>query len=349
MFNKTVLFASGDIGGARAIIPIINYVQENCLRTYVLNNGYLSNDGYNDKYDYVIGSPPKLNSDPDVYIFSSSLQDVKPLSLARYYKARKTKIIHVLDSWCNYSKRLMIDGLPVFEPDYYTVMDKISYDAAIKEGINKELLVITGHTAYSNMGDYTQNNNNINIKYDLEDTKKKILFISEPVSLDQPKKNLNDYRGYTEKDVVRDLCGSLDRYSNQIQLLIAPHPRDKIQYIYDLFAKYKKSVDIKILKKETISSILKHMDGVVGMASVVLYEAWLLGIPTISIQPNLVDNNLKSFNERDGLIFVDSDLGIDKSIEEFMAKIISGVRTPQIEVMERNRASIKKVFDLFYD
>jgi hypothetical protein len=347
MLNKTILFASGDIGGAKAIIPIIDYVKDSILNFYVLNNGYLSKEGYNNNYNYVSGFPPKLNSHPDVYIFSSSLRDKKALALARYYKKHKTKVIHVLDSWSNYSKRLKIDGLPLFEPDYYTVMDKLSYDAAIKDGINKDLLIITGHTGYANMTQNSYPEININLKKDLDLNKKIILFVSEPVSSDQPKKNQENFRGYTEKEVANILCKSLDKYSDQIQLLIAPHPRDDIKLVNDLFYRNKRSLDIKILQKNNLSLIINHVSGVVGMASVALYESWLLGIPTISIQPNLKDKSLRSFNKRNGLIFIDSYSLIDKSIEKFMFKILEGERSPQIELMKQNRMSIKKVVKLF--
>ena len=242
-----------------------------------------------------------------------------------------------------------MDGLPVFEPDYYTVMDKLSYDAAIKEGISKDLLVITGHTGYANMRQNSYPEMNINLKNDLDlnNNKKYILFVSEPVSSDQPQNNQENFRGYTEKEVVYILCKSLDKYSDNIQLLIAPHPRDEIKLVNDLFYRNKRSLNIKILEKNNVSSIINNVSGVVGMASVVLYEAWLLGVPTISIQPNLIDNSLRSFNKRNGLIFIDSYLSIDKSIEKFMFKILDGRRFPQIELMKQNRMSIKKVVDLF--
>ena len=44
-------------------------------------------------------------------------------------------------------------------------------------------------------------------------------------------------------------------------------------------------------------------DGVIGMASILLYEAWLLQKPVISIQPNLRQEHLRYLEKRPGLHF----------------------------------------------
>jgi hypothetical protein len=44
-------------------------------------------------------------------------------------------------------------------------------------------------------------------------------------------------------------------------------------------------------------------DGVIGMASILLYEAWLLQKPVISVQPNLRRGDLRYLEKRRGLHF----------------------------------------------
>ena len=351
MGKKIILFASGDVGGARAIIPLIDYAYRNSFEAYVVNNGYIANDGYNPKYKYINIVTADKECDPDIYIFSSSLKDILPLSMARHFKSKHVKTIHVLDNWCNYSNRLEIDGFPRFEPDYYTVMDEIAYNDALAYGIKKTSLEITGYTSYAsycldnNIKDVEFGKTRLNNKYSLDT--KKLLFVSEPVSLDQPQSDTDSYRGYTEKDVLIIIIKTLELFSGDIELLIAPHPREKNENLIKVLSNNKATYNVNLLENSKMSDTLHFVDGVIGMASVALYESWLLGLPTISIQPNLLKKDLASFHKRPKIFFVQDKNEIEDALRAFMSEVNKGIRTPQYEIINNNNKSIEKIFELF--
>ena len=76
MNKKKILFASGDGGGARAVIPLIEYAIRQSFDTYVVKNGFIANDGYNPMYRYTNILPEEIGFNPDIYIFSSSMADL---------------------------------------------------------------------------------------------------------------------------------------------------------------------------------------------------------------------------------------------------------------------------------
>ena len=51
---------------------------------------------------------------------------------------------------------------------------------------------------------------------------------------------------------------------------------------------------------------LHHADAVVGMTSLLLYEAWLLGKPVASLQPGLRNEALRALALRKGVVFCDT-------------------------------------------
>ena len=347
MPNKSsILFASGDIGGAQALLPLIDYAYNNNYDAHVLRNGYLGSKlAFDSKYLYIDVEDSEAIIAPCFYIFTSSLIDSTPLRLGRYFASKGVKVIHVLDSWCNYAERLRVDGMSDFTPKYYTVMDDIAYKGAIRNNINSELLIVTGHTAYANMLPQTIDDSYVHLEAPINE-KKKILFVSEPISYDQPRTDKIKYRGYTEFEVLDLVCSALRPYSNDIQLIVAPHPREDRSLLIDRLSKHKKSLTIILNNNHTVMGQLEKVDGVIGMASVVLYESWLLGLPTMSIQPNLLKHDLSSFRGRKQMIYVQDENKIPKSMKLFLRKITTGSKFPQNEIIANNRNSVKNIFGL---
>ena len=127
-----------------------------------------------------------------------------------------------------------------------------------------------------------------------------MLFVSEPVEMDQGgKDSFPEYRGYTEKEVLPLFCQAAQPFADELFLLIAPHPREDGSALERLWREHRGCLEGRILAAGEGREAAFSSFGVAGMASVLLYESWLLGLPVLS-QPGVRRRDLGS-SCRDGV------------------------------------------------
>jgi hypothetical protein len=315
-----ILFASGDIGGARALLPIMRCCEKASTPFSVLANGHILSE-IPGKWNTVrlseLSDIPKIRdyyqkNNIGVLVFSSSVKDSSPLWLARWTKNIGIPVIHVLDSWSQYRQRMEMGSWPALKPDVYTVMYDLAYNEARKNGIDPSSLKITGQPALSHLLEefhQFQQKNALSSHHSVFPNKGKkfILFISEPVRSDQGKDDsFPFFRGYTEKNVIEHFLHSAQPFSEHLYIGILPHPREEKDSLENIWQNHRGNLQGRILNPIHARQSLFHADGIAGMASIMLYEGWLLGKPVISLQPDLRLEPLRMFEKRKGISFVDS-------------------------------------------
>ena len=104
--------------------------------------------------------------------------------------AKKNKIlsISIIEHWTFFKKRFYFRG-NYYYPDFILVNDKYSKKMALKEGLPKNKIIISGNEYLKNL---IKNKPKIKLK-----DNKKILFISEPMSETHSKRTLKKF-GYDE-------------------------------------------------------------------------------------------------------------------------------------------------------
>jgi hypothetical protein len=331
-----VLFASGDVGGARVLLPVIESCIRKDLSIVVIDNGHITKEA---PKDWERLSPERFLSSTQaraifeqneigLLVFSSSVKDTIPLTLARRARESGIPVFHILDNWTGYRERMETDGFSTFSPDRYIVMDHIAYEDALEAGIEKSTLLVQGHPALSTLSkDYShwkaENEKEVLKQYGFDSVKERIAFISEPVEQDQGATSQSPtFRGYTEEIVLRLFCGALQPFSEKVQIIIFPHPREDAARLGAYWSKYKGSLDGMLLKLERGREAVFLSNGVAGMASILLYEAWLLGKPVISIQPGLRLKPLRMLGRREAITFVDSYSGVKRAITEWVRGLL---------------------------
>lgn len=323
-----VLFASGDVGGARVLMPVIESCIRKDLSIAVLDNGHITQEAPQ-KWERI--RPERFFSqnrggnifkqeEIGLLVFSSSVKDTIPLTLARKARESGIPVFHILDNWTGYRERMETDGLPTFSPDRYVVMDNIAYEDALEAGIEESALLVVGHPALSTLPrDYShwkaENEKEMLGQYGFDPAKEHIAFVSEPVEEDQGATAQSlTFRGYTEKMVLRLFCEALQPFSDKVEIIILPHPREDAVRLSAYWDEFKGSLDGMLLKLERGREVVFLSNGVAGMASILLYEAWLLGKPVISIQPGLRLKPLRMLGRREATTFVDSYSGSKPAI-----------------------------------
>ena len=321
--TKKILFAAGDVGGARALIPVIRTASQRGHDALVLRHGYLARES-DAQWQWAV--PFNFENSaldsllditiPDVVIFASSVKDSAALSLARRAQMRGIKVLHVLDSWTAYLSRMQTDGKSALSPDIYAVMDTLAAEAAEAEGISRASIRITGQPSLSdNMQSYLTASETKPRQGGL----KQILFVSEPIGDDQGSSDESHFfRGYTEPEVMQLLCRALQPLAEHVYLSLLPHPREDEAKLADIWQKNRGALQGTVLPKSLTATPLRPYDGIIGMASILLYEAWLFGRPTLSLQPGLQQQSLRQIGVRAGVLLVDSVEGAEAKIQDWI-------------------------------
>ena len=350
-----VLFASGDIGGARGLLPVIRLCEKKSISFAVLEKGdiisYLSGHWkkiFPSEFDNQKPADFFRHNEIGVLVFSSSIKDSTALSLARHAKDQGVGVIHVLDSWTGYRRRMEIDGASPFVSDVYTVMDKTAYEGAIEDGIEASIIEITGQPALAGLQDEYDNVQKLRMSQKREDigfdsNKALIAFISEPVESDQGETpDAPQFRGYTEKTVLRLFAKALQQYANSIEVAILQHPREDAIDLLKAWNECRGSLKGALTCGDRGRRAFFDADGVAGMASILLYEAWLLGKPVVSMQPGLLIEPLRMLEKRERVLFIDSEQDIIQLIFGWAGEIQPGrTSSPRSEMRMHENAPEK--------
>ncbi|WP_236686387.1 hypothetical protein [Paramagnetospirillum magnetotacticum] len=308
----SVLFAAVDPGGAAAILPVAQMLAGRGGRAAILDHGFL---GRNATDELIRLAPP--DGDPGAWLeacgiscvcFGTSLADHLPLALARSAQSLGLPVVCILDNWMNYRVRLEMDGGPLFVPDVYAVMDDKARDEALAEGVPASCLQVTGHPGLAGLAREISEataprRRDLRMRLGLGVPPRQLIaFIGEPVARDQGTDSRTPgWRGYTERDVLALLCGQLQPMAGTVDLAILPHPRDDLVELEALWQSLRGNLGGGIVRDFGGRQVVLAADRVAGMASILLYEAWLQAKPVISLQPGLVRDDLAAAVRRPGI------------------------------------------------
>lgn len=339
---RRILFAAGDVGGARALLPVMAACENRGLSPVVLAHGHV-----------LLELPPHRATVPPpvgpeaaaalfsgggicALIFASSMHDTVPLALARQARASGIPVVHVLDNWSNYRRRLEHDGLPMLVPDLYTVMDEVAREGAMDDGIPAEILRITGQPALASLAGVVATLS----AGRRERGPLRLLFVSEPAEADQGAGPESPwFRGYTEKTVLRDLCCALQSHADRVVLTLLPHPREDRQALERCWREVRGRLSGEIIQGECGRRRVLAAEGVIGMASILLYEAWLAGKPVFSLQPDVRRESLKVLSRRADICFVDAGEEIADALESWLPLLRRRNNLPQPDLARHQGAA----------
>jgi hypothetical protein len=201
----------------------------------------------------------------------------------------------VLDHWMNYRLRFANPkGELLYVPDRIAIMDEQARSEMVAEGLDPERLVVTGQPAFDELASFRQSatpqqRKALRQMLGVAADEHMVLFASEPISTmcgTEPSQPL--YPGYTEQTVLRVLVAALERIARQrpekIVLIVRPHPLDRPESLHCVASgPLRLALDGRGKGREVVLAA----DLVVGMTTMLLVEACLLGCVVLSLQPGL--------------------------------------------------------------
>lgn len=302
--SLNLLFAAGDVGGARAILPVARLAYAQGHNVMALAHGVLHEEGSTD-WTWIADAETCV-ADCDTIFYASSVTDQRAFQCALAAQARGCPVIHVLDNWSLYGDRL--NGLDAtgtpreVVPNVYAVMDELAYAGAIADGVPKDRLRIIGHP------DLAKLHTECKLLPRPNGQGLDILFVSEPVVLDSGAATHPGSRGYDEITVTQAFISTLAKLniSDHVNISVAPHPREDRETVCRRWNNQMadagmSNIPLKIVPKDGVRVALHSATHVVGMTSILLYESWLLERPTLSLQPNLQWDHMRVIGQRDAV------------------------------------------------
>ncbi|MDE2001764.1 MAG: CDP-glycerol glycerophosphotransferase family protein [Patescibacteria group bacterium] len=274
---KTVLFAAHDVGGGNAIMPLVHALsgrQGYAVRCLIggPSKALFHKEGIPyvdaDALDMKTLLARAKKDRPDILVSGTSAQTAFEKKLIPPLRNAGVKTIAVLDFWAHYRERFSSPRKPLaYMPDVICVPDVRARREMIADGFPSSRLAITGNPYFDSFS---------KMRNKKAEQRRTILFVSQPTS-DRVKEF-----GFQEFRVLEDLLAATRDLKGDYTVVIRPHPKEAEGKFKSYRAK-----DVVIDESSPIEKLLARAGLVVGMNSMVLYQAAVAGKKVISYQPGL--------------------------------------------------------------
>jgi hypothetical protein len=230
---------------------------------------------------------------PDVFLGGRTCVHSLERELSNIWRD-KIPTFGLVDEYYNYHNLFADrDGSLAFLPKWVFLPDDLARTEAIKDGLPAISCVAAGLPSLLELEKkkFHYTNTLPERPPAIVGTHRRIVtFLSETFILDYGSKpgesgRMGSFAGYTEETVLDSLLGIFSKAEHPTLLINKIHPAGEMR---DFQQPVQGNVQLKVVKNCNLSPLMFHSDLVVGMRSIALLEAALLGCPTISFQPGLI-------------------------------------------------------------
>ncbi|MBU0660589.1 DUF354 domain-containing protein [Patescibacteria group bacterium] len=299
--QHNILFVAQNPGGFNAIFPLIQSVslsQRHVVFALFAEEACLFAGKH--KVEYVDASEDSLvvvhdffeQHDINVVVTGTSMG----MSLEKYCiqeaNMRGIHSVSIVDFWSNYAMRF---STPKTTDLKYLSNSVCAVDIEMKmemiaEGIPEDIIQVTGNPFFDGFGDRVIENKE----------EEYILFVSQPFSeVFHAKDESITAPVFDEVQVLKDIIEVCTELNVIVPIHVGLHPRAKDKEKFREVIE-SSTIDIQIIDTPTQES-LYQAKFVIGMNSMILFQAALMGIPVISYQPNVTSSENVLPSNRFGL------------------------------------------------
>lgn len=302
---RKLLFASHDPGGYNLIEPIIEEVIKNktfevflCLSGPAYTRAKSNPILYHFLQDLITfpvnGFENEVDVDqlhyyelfikirPDFVLTSTSINSNLERYSLKFSKDLGIKSFVYIDSWGGKDIRFR-NNLISIVPDHIFVCDDNMgslYNDYIKSG---SILSVVGNVHLEKLHTKTKIQRTEN-----NGDKKKILFVSENILHYYPNNLVNEF------SIVDNILNSYNLF-DKIEIYIRPHPLES-KHEWEIFINKRNNknaaIELYFDNSSTIFNAIEKSDLVIGISSMALIEASIMGVPTFSYQIGIIDNSM---------------------------------------------------------
>jgi hypothetical protein len=314
--RATIIIVGRQAGTANAFVPVIRALHESQkqLNLVVLGISHAYRAWRDNGVDTIkvesFAEAASILSKiryPRFMLTGTSLEVADDAHFWDWARKRSISTLAFVDSWVNYWQRFSSDpqGSTRFDllPDKIAVIDELAADRMKEAGCPPELLLVTGHPAFDELSHYRGKiNHQLRSKILPAGYDNLILFLSEPHSQTYAP-DARSILGYTEEDSLILTLNALEHIGKEDEkkfcVAVKLHPREpseKFAAALETHNKFYENV-MGLVVEGPRHALVAASDVVVGMTSMLLYEATLMGWPVVSVQPDrlqksdLIDNH----------------------------------------------------------
>lgn len=296
--SKMILFCATDPGGAKNIAPVTSKLSVQCnvlalcsIRTHRFFDEVSVPVEVTEVSSVNAAKHMISEINPDIVVLGTAVADRPEALLTQAAISLGIPTVAILDEWYLYALRFQNkDGKFTHLPTAICCQDELAYNEAIAEGIPVELLKVTGSPALSLMFEHICENTQ---KGGVTEGTKipSLLFISEQMAAgfgSAPGESgfVGDFMGYTELDVRNDIAGCLTKLGSRCRVFEKLHPNE-----FELIDTPERgtNVDWTVLPADaSLSDSIQAATAVIGMRSIALLEAAMMGLRPASYQPRRI-------------------------------------------------------------
>ena len=355
-----ILALAGDPGGANALAPVLKILlaEKRCTLTCY---AYRQAIDLWRKHDIPcatieIGCDPSgllVASQADLLLTATSSNgedwEIAFISAAN---AMNIPSLALLDFWSNYLSRFSDNGGELHFPRCIAVMDDAAVSDMVALGFRAETLVVTGQPAFDALPEakaaFTDAARD-QLRQQLAGNSDWVVFASQPLaSFYQGLTGNPKHLGFDEDNVLGVLLAALDELAElrPIRLSILPHPRENPTRFAGVQGQ---RVQVNVVTSVLPYEVLMSADLVVGMNSMLLVEACLLGCLVVSLQPGLVGPDLLPTNRYGASVPIFESEGLALVLGKLLCD--SNTRQTQLSQLANWRplpGAARRVADLAY-
>lgn len=342
--NHNIVFTAENPGAFQAILPVVHHCIHEGIQPFVLLSGSASDMAKKegiaciDMEEHTQEKVAQFFIDHSIDLVVAGTSAGMSIEKHTILEAQKKNIrtIAVVDFWSNYTLRFSTPYTQDLKylSDTICVIDQDMKNGLVREGIPQDRIVITGNPFF----DTWSTLKNYNPEY--------IVFVSQPFSevYDSTDPGITS-PVFNEIEIFSHLVSVLELLDIQIPLRIALHPRCKKRDKYNRIIQ-DSFLDIHVADA-SIDELLSHAHMVIGINSIVLFQASLMGLSVVSIQPGILKETdcLKS-----NVLGISHPVYETEQLTETIRRCLSKTNIPNVQESMRNayvgQHATEKVFDV---
>jgi hypothetical protein len=309
--KPTIIVVGRQAGTANALTPVIRtlaeYEQKFNLAILGISHAYEAwrADGLDamrvGSFEEAVAILDRICS-PCFMLTGTSLAALEDARFWNWARQRSVPTLAFVDSWVNYWQRFSSDLVDSTRfdlvPERIAVIDEVAAVRMREAGCPPHLLLITGHPAFDDLP-----RSQGTVDHEWRDRMVPptcnylVLFVSEPHSQTYGL-DTRCILGYTEQDSLALTLTALEHIGKDCKkklcIAVKPHPGEEPTRLACVLEAQKMLEYVTgLIVNGPRHALVAASDIVVGMTSMLLYEASLMGRPVVSVQPNrLVGSDL---------------------------------------------------------
>lgn len=284
---KRFFFYCVDPGAVSVLEPI--FFSSPCgVKCEWIAEGYAESyfEAKRESYLTIDSAKRKINKG-DVVIIGGQTNFARTAEIIEVFLLRNAKTIFIFDHWSYYLRHFtLLSGKKVF-PDSIFVMDEYVESELKRLGVTKTSIKVVGHPGIESIVGKVKKVGKagrqcIRKKLFINNKSKVILLALEPLTEDFKKTKLE----YNEFSITKLICQTLEKISlGNAELVVRLHPRQSSKK-YKAFLESEKLTDRVSVCPDIVTEAesLHVADVVIGMYSVFLMKAMILGKKALSLQ-----------------------------------------------------------------